>query len=296
MKVDCVIVTYNIGDEIFKVFNSIYKQVENIIFVDNNSIDNTKKNIERLCDQYDMCSFVFNDINEGIAKALNQGIKLSMQNGADFILTLDHDSEACENMVRDMIKVYLRIKDIHKVGILSPAIYDLNKKDYLTEVNNTDYQLIKEPIQSGSLISNDLIKEVGYYNESLIIYYVDTEFCYRAIDSKYKLVQCNKVMLNHEEGKKTEHYLFRKKIYYNNYNSFAVYYRARNNIYMLFKYYSKFTSKNRLLIDFLKIIFIDKDKSNLLKFHFKGIRDGFLFLKNGKKDDEGEHQIFDQNT
>lgn len=277
MNVCCVIVTFNISEDILKTYKSIRAQVTNIIFIDNNSNDNTKFIIKDICDKDDGCDFIFNDENEGIAKALNAGIKKSLENyDADFILTLDHDSVASEDMIKNMLSIYKNHNFKDKIAILSPAIYDINKKDYLTHVNNAEFQEIKEPIQSGSLIKREVFENVGLYNESMFIYYVDTEFCYRTYLKGYNIVQCNKAMLYHEEGKKSSHNVLGKIIYYNNYSEFAIYYRARNNIYMIKKYQSIFSSKDRLVKDFIKILFFDNNKIISLSAHFKGIRAGIF--------------------
>lgn len=276
IRVGGIIVTYNTGFSLINTYESIVNQVDILVFVDNGSDNITINLINKICSENIKCKIIANDINYGIAKALNQGIKYLMNYDVDFILTLDHDSIAENEMIKKMISIYEKLKIKYKIGILSPAIFDINKNDYLTCVNEAEYQLIKEPIQSGSLIKSDFIKEVGLYNEDLFIYYVDTDLCYRGIEKGYKMIQCNKVILNHEEGKKSEFKILKKKVYYNNYNEFAIYYRARNNIYMLKKYKRKFSSKDRLLKDAIKIIIFDKKRFKSLKAHFKGIFKGII--------------------
>ena len=280
MKICCVIVTYNIGKQILNTYNAVKNQVNQVIFVDNDSNNETKEIIEEICATHENCEVIFNDKNEGIAKALNIGINESINKfNADFILTLDHDSVAAENMISKMMQIYEVYEKKQNIAILCPAVYDINKKDYLTEVNNNEFQLIKEPIQSGSLIRKEVFKNVGLYNEELFIYYVDTDLCYRALSKGYNMVQCNKAVLYHEEGKKVAQKIGNKIIYYNQYSSAAVYYRARNHIYMLKNYFKPFTSKNRLIIDFIKILIFDCNKLGKIKFHLKGIFDGIrLFI------------------
>ncbi|WBW98664.1 glycosyltransferase [Oceanirhabdus sp. W0125-5] len=277
MNICCVIVTYNIGKEILRTYQSIEKQVNKVIFVDNGSNDATVSVLKEISYNNENCDVIFCKKNEGIARALNIGIKkgISLYN-ADFILTLDHDSIASENMVKKMMAVYERLKDKENIAILSPAIYDINKKDYLTTVNDKEFQNIKEPIQSGSLIKANIFKEIGFYNEKLFIYYVDTDLCYRLLLANYSLIQCNKAILNHEEGKKTSKKVLGKIVFYNNYGNNAVYYRARNNIYMRKKYKNYFESKDRLLKDFIKILIFDSHKMKKNKYHLLGVIHGLF--------------------
>lgn len=279
MKIGCVIVTYNIGKDIIKTYEAIKEQVEKIIFVDNNSDDITKISIEKICKDNKECLAIFNDNNYGIAEALNLGIKELLKEKFDFILTLDQDSIAEENMIKKMLMCYDSLKLKYNIGIISPAIYDINKRDFLVNVNNQEYEIINEPIQSGSLIRTELFDTIGYYNNDLFIYYVDTDFCYKALQYGYKCIQCNTTILKHEEGKKSIHKVFGKNIFYNNYSNFAIYYRARNNICMMYKYRNMFTSKDRVLKDLIKIVLFDKNKYLSVYIHLKGILDGIKSRK-----------------
>ena len=288
-RVGCVIVTYNIGNSLLKTYDSIKDQIDEIIFIDNNSDKDTKLCIKKICKENEKCDFIFNESNVGIAKALNQGIKIFMDKEYDFILTLDHDSVAQVNMISNMLKLYDKLKKIYKIGIISPAVFDINKNDYLTEVSKEKYQIIKEPIQSGSLLRVNMLKEIGLYNEDLVIYYVDTDLCYRGIKKTYTMIQHNIIILNHEEGKKTKHKLLNKEFYYNNYNSFAIYYRARNNVIMLKKYGEFFEDKNRLFIDFIKILLLDKYRFKKMKSFFYGILSGIKYKV--KKEKRIENKI-----
>ena len=272
----CIIITYNIGKKIEETYNSIRSQVNNIIFVDNYSDEETINILKKILNKNSTCKVIFNQKNEGIAKALNIGIKEAILEGADFILTLDHDSDAKKNMVINMINVYDNLKSKYNIGMINPIIYDINKKDYLTKINDELYQFVKQPIQSGSLIPIEAFNKMGFFNEQMFIYYVDTEFSYRLLNKGYNLIQCNKAILYHEEGKKALHKILTKKFYYNNYNEFAVYYKAKNYIYMKRNYRSKFHDKYRLSKDFFKILMFDKAPTKKIIAHFKGIYDGMF--------------------
>lgn len=273
-KIVAIIVTYNINNKIKEVYKSVVNQVDKIIFVDNGSNYETIKLLKEIDSYSEKVDIIYNKSNLGIAKALNLGVIEALKLNFDFIMTLDHDSILKENMVRDMRNIYNLFKDKEYIGIISPAIYDINKNDYLTNINKEKFQFITEPIQSGSIIKSDLFKNVGLFNEDLIIYYVDTEFCYRASQKGYKFLQCNNTYLYHEEGKKTCFKILGKNIYYQNYSEFALYYRARNYVYMMKNHYDKFSSKDRIFKDGIKILIFDKTRIKSIKAHIKGIYDG----------------------
>lgn len=273
-KIIAIIITYNIGEKIEESYKSIIDQVDKIIFVDNGSNDITINTLKRITLKDEKVISIYNNENLGIAKALNIGVKKAFEYDIDFIMTLDHDSILECDMIEKMMETYKSLNHKSDIGIISPAIYDVNKKDYLIKKNNDNFEYIIEPIQSGSIIKKSLIKEIGLFNEDLIIYYVDTEFCYRAKEAGYRFLQCNNTKLYHEEGKKSIHKLLGKRVYYQNYSEFALYYRARNYIYMMKNYYSYFSSKDRILKDAIKIILFDKHRYKSIKSHLKGILDG----------------------
>lgn len=275
-RIAALIVTYNIDEKIEKGYEAIRDQVDKIIFVDNGSNINTIKVLNDIMNRDNKVEVIFNKENLGIAKALNSGIERIKGKGFDFVITLDHDSEPSKNMIKKMILRYEELKSIENIGIICPAIYDINKEDYLTHVSNCKYEFVLDPIQSGSLYIMSLFDDVGKFNEKMFIYYVDTEFNYRVINANYKILQCNDVVLNHEEGKKTKKKILGKFIYYNNYSEFAIYYRAKNNVYMLRNHRDVFTSKDRLVKDLVKIVFFDENRVSKIKAHLKGIKDGIL--------------------
>lgn len=275
-KVGGVIVTYNTGENLKVVYKAIVEQVDVIVFVDNGSNNETLELINKICKKDKKCKAILNSSNMGIAKALNQGIEYLLLEKMDFILTLDHDSVCENNMIKNMLNIYSKIEKNKNIGIMSPAIFDINKKDFLVGKNTEEYEEIKEPIQSGSLIKSEFLEKTGLYNEELFIYYVDTDLCYRGLQKGFKMIQCNNIILKHEEGKKSIIKMFGKKFYYNNYSELAIYYRARNNIYMIKKYGKEFSSRDRLLKDTVKILLFDKTKVKSLVAHIKGIKVGLL--------------------
>ena len=48
--------------------------------------------------------FVFNSENLGIAKALNQGIEIAIKEKFEWVITMDNDSIATENMIDNMLE------------------------------------------------------------------------------------------------------------------------------------------------------------------------------------------------
>lgn len=274
-KVCALIITYNIDEKIIEVTNSIINEVEGVVIVDNASNPQTIKLLKEL-NENSRVNIIFNKRNCGIAKALNQGAKFAKQNKYDWILTLDHDSICGKGMVKDMLDCRTECKMKENIGILTPRIFETHKQDFISKkgYDNCKYIRVSDCIQSGSLIKVDVFDKIGYFNEQLFIYHVDFDFCQRLLKANYDIVQCNNVILYHEEGYKIPKKILGKKVFYNNYSSPATYYITRNTIYMC-KTYSIFYIK-RVIKDFVFITLFDNSKIERLRYFFKGIHDGLL--------------------
>lgn len=269
----CVI-TYNIDEKINEVVNSIINQVDLVIIVDNASKSDTLEILKKL-NENDKVDVIFNKVNNGIAIALNQGIKVAKNKNMEWIMTLDHDSICDENMVKNMFEVNDRYYNEDKIAILAPQIFEIHKQDFISNKNNSDYCTeVEDCIQSGALFKISIFDKIGYFNEDLFIYHVDYDFCERVLKSGYKIIQCNNTILYHEEGYKIPKRFLGITTYYNNYSSFAIYYITRNTIYMSQKY-SIFYLK-RIVKDFIYITLYDKQRKERLTYWKKGVIDGIL--------------------
>lgn len=266
------IVLYNPDlDRLNENIMSIYDQVDEIIIVDNNS-----ENINMVLNKYvDLVKIqiVKNDKNIGIAKALNQIMKVGEGKGYKWILTLDQDSVCPKNLINEY-KKYISFKN---VAIISPTIIDRNKIYNCNEEEEQEYKYVDNCITSASLTNCNIWRAVGGYDEKMFIDWVDFEFCKRILLNDYKIIKINNVKLIHEVGKITSHKFFIWNINCMNHSAFRKYYMARNNIYM-FKKYPSFKNlilairRNIKLI--LMVLFFEIDKKNKLKYILNGIYAG----------------------
>lgn len=272
-KVCASIITYNIDEKIIEVVNSIINQVDNIVIVDNGSNSITLDILNELSKK-EKVELILNNENIGIAKALNKGIKFAKEIRAEWILTLDHDSVCEKNMISDMFKAIEGYNSKDLISILTPKIFEMNKKDFISKKYNerSSCMEVNDCIQSGSLFNMDTFDEIGLFNEELFIYHVDFDFCQRVLKSGRKIMQCNNTVLYHEEGYKIPKNILGKKVYYNNYSSQAIYYITRNTVYMG-KTYSVFYIK-RILKDFIHIMLFDKNRKERMFYWIRGLKDG----------------------
>jgi len=102
-KISLIIPVYNGGETLSKCLNSILNQStppEEIILIDNNSTDNTKRIIQFFQKKSEKIRYVF-EKQRGRGIARNTGIKASK---GDIILMTDSDCVAPKNWVQEIIK------------------------------------------------------------------------------------------------------------------------------------------------------------------------------------------------
>lgn len=277
-SVCAVIVSYNIGPSIHNCVNSVRDQVAEVIVVDNGSGRATQDALDDL-EPLPRVKVIRNPANEGIARALNQGVREAISRGHQWVLTLDHDSHATPDMVRRLLSVS-RVAG-KGMAIFAANPYDRNAGTFRVEHQHFkagDYVEVERAISSGSLLNASLFKKIGFFNESLFVYYVDSDFSMRARKLNVRTYICPKAVLIHSEGFRTvRRYLWRSMPHIV-YGKEAHYFLSRNAIYMLREYASDRSCcrsvRERLWTDFAKVILYDKQKVPKLFYRLRGLWDG----------------------
>jgi rhamnosyltransferase len=297
-QICAAIVTYNIGDALHRCVDAIQSQVGHVLIVDNGSDEPTRSELDRL-NASNPITVILNERNEGIARAFNQAVQWARGLGFQWILLLDHDSEATPGMVDELVRGYEALEQagIGNVGVVGANPFDVNLQQYLLhgpcDRAKTPLEIQMEVISSGSLIPLPIFDKVGLFNEDLFIYYVDTEFCMRLSRQGFHIYLCPDAVMLHREGSKKRHRLLWWNTRYDHYGKTARYYLTRNLIYMI-KSQTLPPGYIRGLLrsnwkDHLKILLFDEDRFGSLWFSLRGLVDG-LKGKVGPLDSEGAGQ------
>ena len=158
-----IIVTYNIGNDFYKCFNSVRDQVEKVIIVDNGSDEDTTSVLKNIKKNNNHVEVIYNKENLGIGHALNQGVELALENNFEWILTMDNDSEATNSMVDIMINTYNKAISECKTNVVSifpryieKGFYDSNLNEK-SESRLNEYEGVECEITSGNLLKADIL-------------------------------------------------------------------------------------------------------------------------------------------
>ena len=281
-RICAAIVTYNIGEAIHRCVDAIKNQVGYVLIVDNGSAESTLLELNRLKTSNSI-TIILNERNEGIARAFNQAVHWARSRGFQWILTLDHDSEATPGMVDELARGYegLERAGVRNVGILAASPFDRNIQQYLEYPPREDGGLPLyggEVISSGSLIRLGVFDKVGPFNEDLFIYFVDVDFCKRLTRAGFAAYICPEAVFLHQEGLKKRHKFLWIDAWYDHYGKVSRYYITRNTIYVIKKLPVSRSDLRvlirRLWIDHRNILLFDEERFSVLWFSLGGLIDG----------------------
>ena len=214
-KVSIIIVTYNNLSLTKACIDSIYSKSQypnfELIIIDNNSQDGTKKYLAEISAKYNNIRLVLNDDNKGFGPANNQGIKVA--NGS-YIILLNNDTVVTPGWITRLLR-YLKNKDIGMVGPVTnmcgnEAIiyvpYDVVTLDGFEDFLGDYYKSHTKPdffeIDMLSMycvaLRRETIEEIGLLDERFKVgTFEDTDYAQRLKVKGYKLICARDVFIHH---------------------------------------------------------------------------------------------------
>lgn len=286
LKIYAGIITYNSDiDKLKSNIKSVISQVDKLVIADNGS--------ENLCQIKELINGFDGDItilenhdNKGVAYALNQILKYSEKEAADWVLTLDDDSECYPELI-GMYKDFIESNKVDKLASLTCLRKDrkYEEKNSASHIIggadsvqvNQEISLVDTCITSGNLISVEAWRKVKGFSNKLFIDMVDDDFCYRLRGAGYNIVRINKYGYLHELGNdiiKVKFFGKEKTVFA--YSLKRKYYTARNVRYMIKTYklgiFNEYTSY--LLKRIVGTVLYEKNKLQGLRAYIKGFREG----------------------
>lgn len=218
---------------------------------------------------------VSNEVNVGVAKANNQGSKIAIENGCEYLIFLNNDIEFGPAVVHDVVT-----KAIQYDAIVSPRIVtdDSNKTIWFENgVFNTlkgwtgehceatsvgDIQQVSYMPTCFSCMSVEIFIKVGAFDPIYFVYFDDTDFMYRALKSGVAMLVLLNVELVHRVGGTTGGV----------HSPFTAYQTSKNRLLFIMKH------KNKLYAAFFTLIFVIYYMSNAALF-----RRDIIWFKNAIK-------------
>ncbi|MBC5992108.1 glycosyltransferase family 2 protein [Pontibacter cellulosilyticus] len=265
-----VVVLYNPDSEVLNNLRSYCNSISKLYIVDNSECPSEELivNLKLINAEY----IPFNQ-NQGIAKALNIGASRAIEDGFDWLLTMDQDSEATKGMVQELINSTGNF-DRNSIGIVSPQ-HILDSKPVH---KSFDVEEVTVVMTSGNLLNLKAYQKVGPFRDDFFIDYVDHEYCLRLKYYGYKILVNHKAILNHQLGQNKAYNALGKTVTTTHHNCTRRYYITRNRLQVLKEYKELFpeyykTELRNNIKELIKVFFFENNKFGKLKSIIRGYKD-----------------------
>lgn len=268
-KIAGTVTLYNPDDEVISNINSYLNDIGKLYVVDNSSNDTFKEKLKGM----KKVVYIPNNKNLGVATALNIGARRAIEDGYEWLLTMDQDSQFKKDAISSMLDYIEKNKNIN-IGLVTPWH---NIKTGIKKPKKRVEEMV-EVMTSGNIINLDAYKKIGGYKDWLFIDGIDFEYCMNLNINGYKVIRLNYIVLDHELGDIKVKHILNRDFVCSNHNYIRRYYMARNNHYIYDMYKEYFPEYCTLIKHGLKgaarnIFVFEKDKYRKLRNMYRGYRD-----------------------
>ncbi len=281
-----VVITFNPDGMVLQRLLNLRQQVRCLVIVDNGS-----RRTDHL-DPFQSDSGVrilANSDNFGVAKALNQGVRV-LDMGFEWILTMDQDSETLPELVPAAQRAYAAFPYRHLLSVIG-ADYNSPFHHLVVEQDRDDlpYRIVKTVITSGALLRRSIFEQLGGFRDELFIDSVDDEYCLRAQARGFHVIQAKSFGISHKIGEPYVFHFLGRRRSTSNHSPMRRYYMARNRLLLSIRF--AFTEPRWVLRvtkaqvrDLIFIALFERAKRAKLYASLLGVRDA-LFGAMGRLDE-----------
>ncbi len=166
-----IVVTYNCGNNLKSLFNSIklqsigFNNLE-IIFVDGGSKDNSKNIIKTYVNNYENVSAIFSEGNN-FSKMCNDAI---LKVNSDYFMFFNPNVSNSRGVCKILFETAINYNSDIVVGGVSKNHKKLNLEDKMTECVSNLFSIYSKLFNKSFILSNNLKLEDCSFNEELFIY------------------------------------------------------------------------------------------------------------------------------
>ncbi len=267
-RIAAVVVLYQPGLDVMANIQTWSGQVEIVYAVDNCEINEGTLSGSISC--LGNVTWLPQEENVGIARALNIGAQLAVKEGYDFLLTMDQDSSAEPDMVARLLECVTEGEG-KAPGIVAPFHLTRAVRHSPPESKFTE---VMTPMTSGCLLDLAAWQMVGPFRDDFFIDFVDNEYCLRLRRKGYRVVRANRAILEHAVGDITRY----GPLIATNHSPLRRYYKTRNRFVVFQEYLTTFPGHClfdlvRLAKEIGSIILFEQEKRAKLCMMWRGISD-----------------------
>lgn len=257
-----------------------------ILVIDNNSSDNSGKQLDK---EFDSVDVIYNDQNLGFGGGINVGIKYALSQDADYIWVLNNDIICEDDILEELIT---KMESNMNIGVITPEVrkypntdevwFEQGSINYRTgSISHTNYK--GNTNQKSLLLENDYVpfcsalvrcevfSKIGLYPEDYFLLYGDGDYCHEIRHNGYQIITDTSVHIYHKANQSIGSHLSPSHTYYGTRNRllFSRKHSSTNSVYLYYIWW------------FMKVI-VDRiihTKAKSIYAALQGVNDGVL----GKK-------------
>jgi rhamnosyltransferase len=236
-----VVPTYHPDDQVVSNMRSLASQVDEVVVVDDGSGSAADAVLTELGAQSGKVRVIRLDRNSGIARALNVGVRAALDDGADYVVNTDQDTDLPPGYVAACLQTFAQANRVTRLGIVCTDRVN-GQPSIPTWYSPEGLGLVPEAIQSGFVISRECLERAGLFDERLVIDCVDTEYCLRVRDRGFRIAIAEGTDIRHALGEMVPFRPFGLRLThrdggheYQYHSPFRQYYITRNNIDLVFR-------------------------------------------------------------
>ena len=227
MSISIIIVTYNNQHQIKACINSIVEEIHHIdgeiIIIDNNSTDQTKKEIDTLHLSERILKSIYNKNNKGYARANNQGISIAKNKTLFFLNPDTFMSKGTLSILMNRLTVNNKLAAIapqliYPNGSIQPScrrfpthpllffeLFGLSKfkciKGWkMNDFNHNEECIVDQPMGAALMIKLDILRQLNGFDENFPMFFNDVDICRRIYLLGKEILFYPKVVITHEKG------------------------------------------------------------------------------------------------
>jgi len=277
-KIIAAVILYNPENSLFANIKTYLDTIDTLLIIDNSTNKNTVL-LEQLKQSMPQIKYIDNANNLGIGYALNQAADYAIKHDFEWLMTMDQDSYFEDSS--SYLRCFEGIPDKDNIAIFAPNI---EKTAFKSDCQTRRQELV---ITSGNLVNLSLYERIGKFEQKLFIDEIDHDYCLKARDLGYEIVQFPHIHLGHTIGEEETltSLILRKKKKKASHSHQRIYYQTRNRFYMWKRHGKKHPEYFSFWSVFYKVIYKkifrilqwEEDKLRKLKAVYCGVRD---FLRN----------------
>lgn len=239
-KVTVIILNWNNWEDTIDCLKSVYSMFYSnydVILIDNAS---TNDSVAQLNFTFPKTRLIVNQENKGFTGGNNQGVRIALSEGADYVWLLNNDTVV---EVDTLSKIVDTAEQSSEIGMVSPMIYyydaqtvcqfkgSIIDRNRLTIYypNTTISTQVSSDVEiclwgTALLIKRTVLEKVGLLREDYFAYFEDTEFSLRSLNAGYINTVAGNSKIYHKAPLPDDSSLLRSPHYF--------YYMIRNEFFM----------------------------------------------------------------